>query len=162
MLRIVVVEDNPADAQMFRIALEETGASIEIIPITDGVEALEYFAEDKAGEVLAECDLVVLDLNLPRVSGFEVLEWIKGSDELKLLPVVVMSGSRNAFEIDRCYRAGANSYVCKSTHVDEIFATAVKLVDYWGGCAKLPSRQTIVAKASHSVETVAGADQENS
>ena len=62
-----------------------------------------------------------------------------------------MSGSRNTFEIDRCYRAGANSYVCKSTHVDEIFATAVKLVAYWSSCAKLPSRQTIAANAGESV-----------
>jgi CheY-like chemotaxis protein len=156
MLRIVVVEDNPADALMFRIALQETGTPTEIIAITDGVEALEYFSENRAHQVLADCDLVVLDLNLPRVSGFEVLEWIKTSNHLRILPVVVMSGSKNPFEIDRCYRSGANSYVCKSTHVDEIFATAVKLVDYWSGCAKLPSRQTIGAK----VETVAGADQE--
>jgi CheY-like chemotaxis protein len=159
MLRIVVVEDNPADALMFRIALEETGTPTKIIPITDGVEALAYFAEHRAPQVLAECDLVVLDLNLPRVTGFEVLEWIKSSNELRILPVVVMSGSRNTFEIDRCYRAGANSYVCKSTHVDEIFATAVKLVAYWSSCAKLPSRQTIAANAVESVGPIRSGDE---
>ena len=155
MLRIVVVEDNPADALMFRIALEETGTPVRIIPITDGVQALAYFAEHRARQVLAECDLVVLDLNLPRVSGFEVLQWIKGSNELRILPVVVMSGSRNTIEIDRCYLAGANSYVCKSTHVDEIFATAVKLIAYWSSCAELPSRQTLVVNAVESVGPIA-------
>ena len=141
VLHIVLVEDNPADAHMLRAALEQTGMSIDVVSLTDGADAVQYFSGDNIEDVLRNCDLVLLDLNLPRVSGFEVLEHIKGSEDLKRLPVIVMSGSSDPSEIERCYRTGANSYICKPTHLDEIFDTAVQFVAYWSHCAKLPCKR---------------------
>jgi CheY-like chemotaxis protein len=139
MLRILLIEDNPADAQMLRTALERAGMPVEITHLDDGVGAIEYLAQ---GPSLSQsCDVVLLDLNLPRLSGFEVLEHIRSHTGLRKLPVVVMSGSTNVDEIDRCYEAGANSYISKPIHLDEILATAAGFVAYWSKCVKLPSKR---------------------
>jgi two-component system response regulator len=135
MLRILVVEDNPADAQILEMALERTGLPLEIVLVEDGVKAMEYLAAWSPGL----CHIVLLDLNLPRLSGFEVLERVRCCDELKSLPVVVMSGSADARDVDRCYRAGANSYICKPTHLVDILSTAAQIVTYWSQCVLLPS-----------------------
>ena len=112
---------------------------VKIAHVKDGEEAVEYLAQNQRSP--ESCDVVLLDLNLPRLSGFEVLEHIRSSDELKGLPVVIMSGSTNVDEIDRCYQAGANSYICKPIHLDEILSTAAGFVAYWSNCVKLPSRR---------------------
>jgi CheY-like chemotaxis protein len=137
VLHIVLVEDNPADAEMLKTALEQAATSVEVVLLEDGMKAMEYLTRN----VLGPHDLVLLDLNLPRVNGFEVLERIRANDDLKSLPIVVMSGSSDPTEIERCYRAGANSYICKPTHLDEIFSTIEQLVTYWSKCVKLPSNR---------------------
>jgi len=138
MLRILLVEDNPADAHMLRTALEKTDMPVEITHAEDGMEAVEFLADLGS----RQCDVVLLDLNLPRLNGFEVLEHIRSREELKRLPVVIMSGSANTEDIDRCYHAGANSYICKPIHFDEILATAAGFVSYWSTCVKLPSKRS--------------------
>ena len=135
MLRILLIEDNPADAQMLQTSLLKTGVPIEIIRIENGEKAIEYLAAASPC-----CDIVLLDLNLPRVSGLEVLEYIRSRKELKSLPVIIMSGSTDTVEIDRCYQAGANSYICKPIYLDEILSTAAALVTYWSKCVRLPSK----------------------
>ena len=140
MLHIVLVEDNPADAQMLQTALRATGTPTEITLLTDGAKALEHFCGN-ASAGAHNCDLLLLDLNLPRVSGFEVLERIRAREDLKYLPVIVMSGSSSPMEVERCYRAGANSYVCKPSHLDEIFSKVAKFVAYWSQCVELPQKQ---------------------
>jgi CheY-like chemotaxis protein len=135
MLRILLVEDNPADAQLLQTSLVKTGHPLEIIRVVDGQKAIEYLAASPS------CDIVLLDLNLPRVDGYQVLEYIRSRKELKSLPVIIMSGSTDVDEIDRCYQAGANSYICKPIRLDEILSTAVSLVTYWSNCVRLPSRR---------------------
>jgi CheY-like chemotaxis protein len=130
--KIVIVEDNPADAKTVRVALARRDPDIETVVLEDGARALDYF---KNG---ISADLVLLDLNLPFVSGFEVLEFLKSDPRLKKLPVVVLSGSSDQQEIDRCYHAGANSYICKPTGIEEVFTMASQLVTYWFDRAKLP------------------------
>jgi CheY-like chemotaxis protein len=138
LLRIILVEDNPADAEMLETALQQADVPVEIIRLDDGIKAIEYLTQHN---VARQHDLVLLDLNLPRLSGFEVLERIRAREDLKGLPVVVMSGSSDPAEIERCYRAGANSYICKPTHLEEIFFTVGQLVTYWSKVVKLPSKQ---------------------
>jgi CheY-like chemotaxis protein len=142
MLRILLVEDNPADAQMLNSSLIKTGAPVAITRLEDGEKAIEYFAAARS-TASSPCDIVLLDLNLPRVGGYEVLEYIRSRKELKSLPVIIMSGSTDVDEIDRCYQAGANSYICKPIHLDEILSTAASLVAYWSNCVKLPSRREL-------------------
>jgi CheY-like chemotaxis protein len=147
MLRIVLIEDNPADAQVFESALQQTGLPVEITVLSDGMKALECFHPD-SHHPARSCDLVVLDLNLPRVSGFEVLEEIRGFDGLRNLPILVMSGSKNPVDIDRCYRAGANSYICKPIHLDEMLSLASQVVTYWSVCVQLPPKRSVSSSDS--------------
>ncbi len=127
MRRIVVVEDNPADAKVLRVAMHRTDPSIELILLEDGEKALEFFGDAKR----PYCALVLLDLNLPIVSGFEVLKHLKSDSVLKTVPVVVLSGSSNPDDIERCYQLGANSYLCKPAGIEAVFAMAAEIVRYW-------------------------------
>jgi CheY-like chemotaxis protein len=137
--QIALVEDNPADAEMLKVALQEVGSAVDIVVLRNGVEALEYLlANGQSGP--QPCDLLILDLNLPLLSGMEVLQRIRAVESLKTLPIVIMSGSKNREEIRRCYALGANAYVYKSTHLNEIYETAKKLMDFWFDCAKIPAR----------------------
>ncbi|HEY1755442.1 MAG TPA: response regulator [Bryobacteraceae bacterium] len=147
MFRILIVEDNPADAQMLQMALERAGRPLQIVLREDGVKAVEYLTDGNP----CKCDLVLLDLNLPRLSGFEVLERIRSNEELQSLPVVVMSGSADAGDVNRCYRAGANSYICKRTHLVDILTVAAQIVTYWSQCVKLPSGSPARSSAHGSI-----------
>jgi len=136
MLHILLIEDNPADAQVLEMALRRAGVPVDLHLLSDGEEAVEYLT----GSGRPSCDLVLLDLNLPKLSGFEVLSQIKSHEHLKDLPVVVMSGSANAEDVERCYRGGASSYICKRSRLQEILDSTAKFAAYWANCVELPSR----------------------
>jgi CheY-like chemotaxis protein len=132
---IALVEDNPADAHLLQRALQATDMPVEIAWFQDGAEALEHFAS------APRCDLLLLDLNLPRLTGLDVLEKLRSQEELRTLPVVVLSGSCDPADIERSYRSSANSYICKPVHVDDVFAMAGKLLQYWSSCATIVPRK---------------------
>ena len=136
--KIIIIEDNPADAKTLRVALARRDPEIETMVLDDGVRAIEFFTHSLLDEETEPADLVLLDLNLPIVSGFEVLEFLKSDPQLRKLPVVVLSGSSSQHEIERCYAAGANSYMCKPTGIQQVFDMAVQLITYWFDHAKLP------------------------
>jgi CheY-like chemotaxis protein len=133
--RIVLVEDSAADAEMMTMAIERAGIAAEVVVMPTGAQVLTYLGDSKN-----ECDLMIVDLNLPLMTGFEVLEQVRSITRLKTLPIVIMSGSTNSEEIDRCYSLGANSYIAKPNHLEEIFACGESLMRYWFGCVKLPTR----------------------
>jgi CheY-like chemotaxis protein len=134
--RILIIEDNPADAKMLRSALARRDSTIETDVLEDGQQAIDYFSNGIAAE--SPPDLILLDLNLPLVSGFEVLEFMKSEPELRKIPVVVLSGSSNPYEIERCYSSGANSYISKPVGLQQVFDMAAQLVSYWFEHAALP------------------------
>ena len=142
--KIIIVEDNPADAKILRMALARRDPEIDTFVLEDGAKAVGYFSTAQKDDFPP--DLVLLDLNLPIVSGFEVLEFVKGHDTLKKIPIVVLSGSSRQHEIDRCYASGANSYMCKPTGIQQVFDMAEHLVSYWFQHAKLP-KDFSIAKA---------------
>src|SRR5579871_6405845 len=119
MLQIIVVEDDPAEAHLLSLAIREAGVPVRIVVLDDGVKALDYIVRNRR-----ECDLVLLDLNLPRISGFEVLARVKKQEDLRAIPVVIFSGSTDPADVERCYRLGANSYICKPTHLEAIYTMA--------------------------------------
>ncbi len=135
--KIIIVEDSAADAKTLRVALARRDPDIETIVLEDGVRAIEYFSKFVNNQNEPP-DLVLLDLNLPIVSGFEVLEFLKSDPQLKKLPVIVLSGSSSQHEIELCYAAGANSYFCKPTGIQQVFDMAAQLVTYWFEHTKLP------------------------
>jgi chemotaxis family two-component system response regulator Rcp1 len=125
---VVLVEDNPADAAMLRIALGQHDVAIEIIHFETGQLAMEYLNVAAPPPVPSRCDLVLLDLNLPLVSGFDILRSIRAAQHLRTLPVIVMSGSSNVDDINRCRELGVDDYIRKPSQLPEIFNMAKKIV----------------------------------
>ncbi|MDX3852784.1 response regulator [Streptomyces sp. AK02-01A] len=122
--RIFLVEDDPADALLIKDALVERGMARTIAQATDGIAALEYL-RDAANE---RPDLIVLDLNMPRMNGRELLAVLKDDPALGSIPVVVLTTSAAPDDIQDAYRQHANAYVTKPVNLDE-FISAVQGID---------------------------------
>jgi two-component system response regulator len=131
---ILLVEDNPDDVELTRIAFEQANVANLLRVVPDGAAALDYlFARGKHAErdATALPSLVLLDLNLPRLDGREVLQAIRANEATRNLPVVVLTTSAEPFDIDASYGLGANSYNRKPVDFDQ-FVWAVKQVGlYW-------------------------------
>ena len=135
MNRILLVEDNPGDAQLVRLALAEVLPSARLSVASDGEAALARLRE--AGE---PPDLLLVDLNLPGLSGHEVLAAVRSSDDaaLRRLPVVVLSSSRAQSDVVASYELGASSHLAKPGDVDALFELVETLARYWFGAVTLP------------------------
>jgi two-component system response regulator len=131
---ILLVEDNPDDIELTRIAFEEAGVANLLHVVSDGAEALDYlYARGKHADrdPAALPSLVLLDLNLPKVDGREVLQAIRANEATHALPVVVMTTSAEPFDLDATYALGVNSYIRKPVDFEQ-FVWAVKQVGlYW-------------------------------
>jgi two-component system, chemotaxis family, response regulator Rcp1 len=130
-LHFLLVEDNPGDVALWREALAETGADVQLSTARDGVEALAALTQERP-------DLVLLDLNLPRLDGHGVLSAIREHPDLCWLPVLILSSSQDPAEIDAAYAAHANGYLAKPAEWDGLVALARRAVGYWAGVAELP------------------------
>ena len=137
MPRILLAEDNPGDAQLMRLAFAEALPAARLSQAGDGEQALALLLGGGAPP-----DLVLLDLNLPRVSGHEVLAAVRSSGDptVRRLPVVVVTGSRAPGDVERSYELGASSHLCKPADVDELFAAVATLARYWFETVSLPTR----------------------
>lgn len=130
---IVLVEDNPDDAELTLDALAENGVHNPIIVAKNGADALEMLLGDPGGpNALSDAPiLVLLDLNLPKVGGIEVLRRLRESQRTRLLPVIVLTSSNEERDLVDSYRFGANSYVRKPVDFDEFHKAARQLSMYW-------------------------------
>ena len=131
--RILLVEDSPLDAEMAIAALAEYRLANEVCHVRDGAEALDnlYRRGDFAGRTNGQPAVVMLDLKMPKVDGLEVLRQIKGDPALRLIPVVVMTSSREEQDLVKSYQLGTNGYVVKPVKFQE-FVEAVKQVGaFW-------------------------------
>lgn len=135
--RILLVEDSVADAKLFGIALDEAGSSSEVMLAEDGDDALRKLAAIVAGDI-SRPDVVVLDINLPRVNGIDVLRRIKGDPELRTIPVVVFSTSRAEVDVAAAYACGASSYVVKPVDLHRFIEVVRSIESYWTATVRLP------------------------
>ncbi len=131
--RILLVEDDPNDIELTLNVLEEYNLSNEIVVARDGVEALDYlyhrgnFAQRPAGQPI----VIMLDLKLPKLDGVQVLRQIKSDQTLRLIPVVILTSSKESQDLTECYTLGANAYVVKPVRFSE-FIEAVKHIGiFW-------------------------------
>jgi CheY-like chemotaxis protein len=135
---LLIVEDNHADVQLALEAFESQGFAPRVHVASDGVEAVDYLGRGKGFEQAARPGLVLLDLNLPRKSGLEVLAFIKGSDDLRRIPVVVFTSSTAKHDVAAAYSLNANSYVQKPVDFSSFERFARILAEYWYGIVRLP------------------------
>ena len=132
--KILLVEDNPRDAELTKLAVQKSNTTYELIFAEDGVEALEYFfGEDgKSGCTNEDLPVVVLlDLKLPRVSGLEVLGRLRANEKTRLVPIVVLTSSNEEKDIINSYNLGANSYIRKPIKFVEFAEAISQLGLYW-------------------------------
>ncbi|KAB2840338.1 MAG: response regulator [Melioribacteraceae bacterium] len=133
-VEILLVEDNPNDAELALRALRKNNLANKIVVVKDGEEALDFiFANGKfkSRADIKEPRLVLLDLKLPKVSGLEVLEKIKNDPVKKLIPVVVLTSSKEEKDIVESYRLGVNSYIVKPVDFEKFVEAVKDLGLYW-------------------------------
>jgi CheY-like chemotaxis protein len=141
--RILYAEDSAADVELTLAALEEHHLANEVVAVGDGVEALDYlyrrgaFADREAGNPA----VVLLDLKMPRVDGLEVLRQVKSDPDLRTIPVVIMTSSREERDLVESYRLGVNAYVVKPVDFEQ-FVAAVKEVGMFWAVVNEPPPET--------------------
>lgn len=138
-MSILVAEDDADDRVLLADAFAESGVVVTLDFVPDGVELLAYLARHDADPSLGLPDLVLLDLNMPRMDGREALRAIREHERLRHLPVIILTTSTAELDIRVSYQLGANSYVTKPRRFDELIAVLRSLERYWMDIARLPS-----------------------
>jgi CheY-like chemotaxis protein len=139
---ILLVDDDSNDALLVRKAAQKTLEGIPISVVNNGQEAIEYL---KGQGVYADRakypfpDIILLDLKMPVMNGFEVLRWVRAQPKLKRLPVIVLTGSVHEKDTKAAYEEGANSYLVKPANFNDLVETMRNVGDFWLGGTKLPS-----------------------
>jgi CheY-like chemotaxis protein len=137
-IEILLVEDNPGDVRLTKEALKEGKVYSNLHTVKDGVEAMEYLRQEGKYKSVPRPDIILLDLNLPRKDGREVLEEIKSDEKLKRIPVVVLTTSKAEEDVLRTYNLHANCYVTKPVDLEK-FMVVVKTIDsFWLTVVTLP------------------------
>lgn len=136
-LRILLVEDSPSDVRLIREALKETPVPVQITVARDGVEATDYLEQVLRGSAVRP-DLMLLDLNLPRKNGREVLAEVKSSPELKQIPVLVMTSSHSDEDVADVYNLSANCFITKPGDLNEYVHVVRAIEEFWFMTATLP------------------------
>ena len=137
---ILLVEDNPGDARLAQEALKESKIRNVLHIVRDGVEAMSFLRREGEYADAARPDLILLDLNLPRMDGREVLAEVKNDPRLKRIPVVILTTSRDEEDVLRTYNLHANCYVTKPLDLQQFMTVIRSIEDFWLTIVKLPSR----------------------
>ncbi len=148
---ILLVEDDANDAFFFQRAMKEADFTHPLQVARDGTEAIDYLTGTGAFADRAQFPLpclIVLDLNLPRQHGLEVLRWIRGRDANNTVPVVVLTSSTSERDLREAYRDGANSYLNKPSDPDELVALVSALKGYWFGLNRVPALRGLETAAT--------------
>lgn len=135
---ILLVEDNRGDIRLIQEALKTTSVECEIAIARDGMEAMAYLQQDGEFVDAVRPDLILLDLNLPKKDGREVLAEIKANPDLRHIPVVVLTTSRNEEDIFKSYDLHVNCYISKSRNLSQLFKIVRGIEEFWLETATLP------------------------
>ncbi len=138
-IEILLVEDNPGDVRLTREAFKEAKVRNNLHAVGDGVEAMEFLRREGEHASAPRPDLILLDLNLPRKDGREVLAEVKEDPELRRIPVVILTTSKAEEDIARTYDLHANCYIAKPVDFDRFIDVVKKIEGFWLTVVKLPS-----------------------
>ena len=139
---ILIVEDNGGDLRLIREVLDESKINNQIFAVRDGEEALDFLFRRGKYSNATSPDLIILDLNLPKIDGREVLAEIKVDPELKKIPVVVMTMSQSDEDILKVYNLHANCFVTKPIDLDQFIKVVKSIEDFWLTIVKLPPKNS--------------------
>jgi len=138
-VKILLIEDNPGDVRLTQEAFKEAKRSIILDVVMDGVEAINYLYRKAPYTDKVSPDLILLDLNLPKMDGREVLEVVKTDENLRRIPIIVLTTSDADQDIIKSYNLHVNCYLNKPVDFDEFFDIIQKIEDFWLTTAILPS-----------------------
>jgi two-component system, chemotaxis family, response regulator Rcp1 len=138
-IEILLVEDNPGDSRLAKEALKESKLKNNLYVAEDGVEAMNFLFQTGKYSKMPRPDLIILDLNLPKKDGREVLAEIKNDDNLKRIPVVILTISKAEEDILKTYNLHANCYVTKPLDLDQFMKVVRSIEDFWLTIVKLPN-----------------------
>lgn len=137
-VNILIVEDNEADIRLIEEAFKEGKLYVDLNVAEDGVEAMAYLRKESNYENINSPDIILLDLNMPRKNGYEVLEEIKSDNDLRRIPVIIMTISKAEEDILKSYNLHANAYIVKPVDLSQFTETIKSLEDFWFTIVKLP------------------------
>jgi two-component system, chemotaxis family, response regulator Rcp1 len=141
-IQVLLVEDNPGDVRLTREAFRDAKVHLDMHVAADGVEAMEFLLRQGAYSQSPRPDLILLDLNLPRKDGREVLAEIKGDPSLMSIPVVILTTSAADADIERSYLLQANCYISKPVDLEGFLTVIRSIDDFWLSVVKLPTKGT--------------------
>jgi CheY-like chemotaxis protein len=141
LISVLLVEDDPGDVMLIREAFSDHKVGNVLTVVNDGVEAMKYVRGEGEYASAERPDLVLLDLNLPRKSGAEVLAEIKGDPKLSTIPVVVLTTSQSEEDVLSSYKMHANAYITKPVDFERFGQIVHQIDDFFVGIVKLPPRQ---------------------
>jgi chemotaxis family two-component system response regulator Rcp1 len=137
-IEILLIEDNPGDARLALEAIREAKVHNNLTWVADGAEAMAYLRKEGKHGKVSRPDLILLDLNLPKKDGREVLAEIKADDRLKRIPVVVLTTSEAEEDVLKVYNLNANCYITKPVDLEQFIKVVKTIEDFWLTIVKLP------------------------
>jgi CheY-like chemotaxis protein len=135
---ILLIEDSPGDVRLTLETFRDTDPSIRLHVANDGVEAMAFLMREGEHAGTPRPDLILLDLNMPKMDGRQVLAKIKGNESLKLIPTVVLTTSESEADVLRCFELQANSYLCKPVELGAFDNLIMSINDFWLTKTRLP------------------------
>jgi two-component system response regulator len=139
--QVLLVDDNPADIDLTADVLGKCKWHFHVNTVNDGAEAISFLHHEGKYADAPSPDLMVLDLNLPRKDGRQVLAEVKADPSLARIPVIIFTTSQASSDISRCYQLGANCYLRKPGNLADFVATVKSMADFWLGFASLPHKE---------------------
>src|ERR1700723_3914128 len=137
-VQILLIDDRASDAKLFEHALEQAETRVKLYGVATAIEGLEYLKQEGRFAGAGRVRLVVSDLSMPGMDGFEFLAQTRKNPALAAIPVVIMSSSRSPRDVLRCYQLGANSFITKPMSLETFVTTVAMLVRYWLDIVQLP------------------------
>jgi CheY-like chemotaxis protein len=138
---VLLVEDCPGDVRLTQEAFRDSNRSHRLYVVSDGVEAMAFLKREGMNAQAPRPDLILLDLNLPKMDGRQVLAHVKADDSLRTIPTVILTMSEANADIANSYQLRANCYLCKPVQVDALEGLVRRIHDFWLTAVKLPQRE---------------------
>ncbi|MGD0282752.1 MAG: response regulator [Dissulfurispiraceae bacterium] len=138
-IEVLLVEDNPGDVRLTEEALKEAKVRNDLHVVNNGVEAMAFLRKQGVYKDAPRPDMILLDLNMPKKSGHEVLREVKSDDDLKRIPVVILTVSKDEEDIIRSYNNYANCFITKPVDLDQFLTVVKSIEDFWLTIVKLPN-----------------------
>lgn len=140
-IHVLLVEDSPGDVRLTQLAFRDVSMPNVLHVASDGVEAMAFLRHQEPFTTVPRPDIILLDLNLPRMDGREVLATIKADDDLKTIPTIILTTSEAEADIVRSYELQANSYLAKPVAFDKFVGIVKSINDFWLTMSKLPTKR---------------------